>query len=188
MTNGETAASRFLVPLTSAVVGGLIVSIVTTWLAAESSRAEAQRQERLTAYADFSGVLSNCFGFFLKADQTGVDFRDCDKGIRVANEKVVLVAKHQAIIVMSRDVYEAAVAFAEAAREAAADPSKVEARDQVFEVYHRRFSDLTLLERSELSESSFPPSVVLIVLLVVLSVVLVSLYVWLRRGVTVAGE
>lgn len=47
-------------PAVWAVIGGVIVAVVSSWLAAEHSRTEARRAERRSAYSDFLGSVNDC--------------------------------------------------------------------------------------------------------------------------------
>lgn len=50
--------------LVGGIFGAVIVAVFSTWLSAESSRVEALRQERRTAYADLLGTAHDCHGEF----------------------------------------------------------------------------------------------------------------------------
>ncbi len=63
-----------------AILGGLVVAVVTTWLTAQGTRAEAVRQERLSAYADFAAAVGACFHNSLDGDAGRLPV-DCFKSL-----------------------------------------------------------------------------------------------------------
>lgn len=165
---------------------------VSTWLTAEGTRAEAVRQERLSAYSDFSGAVSSCFLGSVSDPRRATE--DCFRSLGLISERVILVTDSDRVDFTASRLTEALAVYQEKASDPA--PDDQDRLDRLFSYYEASFARFTKAAKDDMRGSPKSPYVVMTAGLLVVLVAMLGIL-WrgemngdleaLHMGVTAPG-
>jgi hypothetical protein len=179
------------------LLGGLAAVLLSSWLTAETSRAESLRQERRSTYAEFLGSITTCenVGLILPFEMDrfetippeGATFSDARRELfeQVISCFTPLDSRYFQIRLITEDeeVVEAAQELSSATKDVLlADLKSDEERQRSFDRYFSASADFQVLARRDVTSPLIPSHVLQIIAFVLIEIVLggLAFVIWSR--------